>query len=305
MQATTRITTGTGIALQRAEIILSAMVVAIGLAAVVNAALRDQAVAWAAFAPALAASAALVALGGWMRAQRAMHRMALASIGTGVFMGFAGVSAIFIYTLFPLHNTVIDPILMRWDAAVGYVWLDVVTWLADHAPVGQVLGLIYHSSLVQILGLIVMLAALDRGQALHRFLATGIIGMAVTVAIWWTIPSIGTAPHALVPEDVAARSGLFSDAAMGAFLRQLADHGAAVVTPEVITGVISFPSFHMFMALMCLWFARGTWLWPLYLPLNAAMVPATLVHGGHHLIDLAAALVLFVLCTRVAARVAH
>jgi hypothetical protein len=302
MQATTRISAARTVALDLAEVMLAAMVAAIGLAAAFSAALRAQAVDWAAFAPALAASAALVALGGWMRARRGMRRLALAAIGTGVFMGFSGASAIFIYTLFPVHNALVDTRLAGWDAALGYDWTAFVGWLADHPLVGVPLAWVYHSSLVQIVGLIVVLAALGRGPALHRFLMTGVTGMTATVAIWWCIPSLGPSTLFDVPPDAAARIGLVFSPEMGDWLSRLAAQGVPVITPDVITGVIAFPSFHMFMALMCLWFARGTWLWWLYLPLNIAMVPATLAHGAHHMVDLMAAGAVFALCTALSSR---
>ena len=44
----------------------------------------------------------------------------------------------------------------------------------------------------------------------------------------------------------------------------------------------------MIMALMVVWFSRGTFAFLPLTAVNTAMVPATLTHGGHHLVDLLA-----------------
>ena len=58
-----------------------------------------------------------------------------------------------------------------------------------------------------------------------------------------------------------------------------------VIGQEHLMGLIAFPSMHTVMALMTTLFARGTRLfWPLVL-INLLMIPAILLQGGHHVVD--------------------
>jgi hypothetical protein len=210
-------------------------------------------------------------------------------------MGFTAVSSVFIFALFPLANPLIDPTLIQLDQALGYHWPGLIAWMAQYPALSQALGYVYHSSLPQILLTIVLLAALSRDLVLHRFLLVGIVTLVVAVAIWWVIPSVGPSAFQQIPEADRIATGLYYNPAYGEFLRGLVEVGPARISPEVITGVVAFPSYHMVMALMVVWFTRGT---VAFLPaalINTAMIPATLSHGGHHLVDLVGGLVVFAL----------
>ncbi len=67
-------------------------------------------------------------------------RLAAAVVGFAVFMGFTGAAAIFIFALFPVSAPLIDPALIRMDAALGYDWAGFVTALAGWPLVGTTLG---------------------------------------------------------------------------------------------------------------------------------------------------------------------
>ncbi len=280
----------------RAEWRLLALVGLLCVGCVVNAAVRDQAVAWGGFFPAFGASAMLVVIGMYIRATRPMPQLALGAIGFGIFMSFTGSVAIFIYTLFPVVYPVVDLSLMGVDAALGFVWTDFVKFIASYPLLGIGLRYVYLSILPQMVAVIILLAVLNRTIPLHRFLTVGIFCMIVTVAIWWLFPSVGPGAYAMVPIEVQAKIGLVLDAAYGAELRRLSTEGMAIITADRITGVIAFPSFHMIMACMVVWFTRGTWAFIPALAVNIAMVPATLSHGGHHLVDVFAGAVTFALC---------
>lgn len=166
----------------------------------------------------------------------------------------------------------------------------------------MVLGYVYQSALFQILLTIVLLAALARETALHRFLFVGILTLILAVSIWWLVPSVGPSAFLSIPESDRLATGLYFNPAYGAYLRNLVEIGPRVISPEIITGVVAFPSYHMIMALMVVWFTRGTFAFLPALVTNIAMVPATLIHGGHHLVDLFAAVVVFAFAVWVANR---
>ncbi len=274
----------------------------IGVLALALALTMQRQVNWPPFLGGYVATLGLAAIGGYVRQVKAAPRIALALVGAAIFTGFTAVSSIFIFALFPLPNPLIDPALIQADAVLGYHWPTAVAWLAQYPGFAAVLGYIYHSSLVQILLTIVLLAALSREIALHRFLLVGIITLIIAVAIWWVIPSVGPSAFQSIPEADRLATGLYFDPTYGQHLKNLVEVGPRQISPEVITGVVAFPSYHMIMALMVVWFSRGTFAFLPLTAVNTAMVPATLTHGGHHLVDLLAGLAVFALSVWLASR---
>jgi membrane-associated phospholipid phosphatase len=82
----------------------------------------------------------------------------------------------------------------------------------------------------------------------------------------------------------------------------LVQFGPAVIDPAHVTGVVAFPSYHMIMALLAFWYARRTPLAPLFVLTGLGMVPATLSHGGHHLVDLIGGTIVFAASALLACR---
>lgn len=278
------------------------LIAGVGLLAVALALAMQRQVNWPPFLGGYIGTLGLAAVGGYVRQAKGAPRIALALVGTSIFTGFTAVSSLFIFALFPLPNPLIDPTLIKLDAALGYYWPALVAWLADYPGLALVLGYVYQSALFQILLTIVLLAALARETALHRFLFVGILTLILAVSIWWLVPSVGPSAFLSIPESDRLATGLYFNPAYGAYLRNLVEIGPRVISPEIITGVVAFPSYHMIMALMVVWFTRGTFAFLPALVTNIAMVPATLIHGGHHLVDLFAAVVVFAFAVWVANR---
>lgn len=89
------------------------------------------------------------------------------------------------------------------------------------------------------------------------------------------------------------------DPAYGRELMRLGQEGVTHLSPKNVLGLIGFPSFHIFMAAMSVWFVPRHWLaMAVILPLNLLMLPAVLVQGGHHLSDVFGGLIFFAaVCT--------
>lgn len=293
---------GTMLRLLPAERRMLWLIAAVGVLAVALALAMQRNVNWPPFLGGYLATLGLAGIGAYIRQVKASPRIALALVGAAIFTGFTAVSSVFIFALFPLPNPLIDPVLINVDSVFGYHWPSAVALLADYPLFAKALGYVYHSSLPQILLTIVLLAALSREIVLHRFLLVGILTLIFAVTIWWIVPSVGPSGFQSIPEADRLATGLYFDPAYGKNLRNLVEVGPQQISPEVITGVVAFPSYHMIMALMVVWFTRGTFAFLPALATNTAMVPATLTHGGHHLIDLIAGLVVFFITVWIASR---
>jgi hypothetical protein len=159
------------------------LIAGVGLLAVALAMGMQRQVNWAPFLGGYFGTLGLAAVGAYVRQAKDAPRIALGLVGAAIFTGFTAVSTVFIFALFPLPNPLIDPALIELDATLGYDWSSLVGWLAGYPVLSMVLGYIYHSSLLQILLTIILLAALSREIALHRFLFVGILTLILAVAI--------------------------------------------------------------------------------------------------------------------------
>ncbi len=287
-------------AIRPVEVAMFALCVAVGLAALALIAGFDRRVEWPAFVLGMAASVGLIAVGAYARKRAAAQKLALCAIGIGIFMGFSAVAAIFIFSLFPLRNPLIDAQLAQFDALFGYSWPWYVETMTRHPEAVTVLRHVYNSSLLQVITTILILGAYGREIILHRFLMVGILGMVLTISVWWLWPSVGPSGVSSLPAEVTRVAEAFIDLDYGKYLRLLVAEGLPTIKADAIVGVVGFPSYHMVMACMVVWFLRGT---PFVVPaavLSLTMIPAALLHGEHHLIDIFGGVALFAVALRLA-----
>lgn len=258
----------------------------IGLAAILVIISMDRDIQPASFLIGFLATLALVGVGGYIRARKDSPRLALGLIGFALYMSFIVVSGLFIFALLPLPHPLYDNRLIAIDATLGYHWRGFVLWLADFPLISLALAYLYGNSLLQLLLVIFVLAWYSKPTALHRFLLTGMVTMMVTVSIWWFWPTVGPSAFQDIPDQVQKAPNLVFHPGYGAQLKELVEQGPAVITPDVIIGIIAFPSYHMIMACMVAWYSYRTILFYPAIIAGLGMIPATLSHGGHHLIDL-------------------
>jgi PAP2 superfamily len=279
--------------LSRTERFLLLVVLAAGLVACVTALALQRDVAWPPFLSGFAAAFGMAGIGAYIRGAKEKPRLALGLIGFAIFAGFTAASSIMIFALLPLPFPMVDQALVTSGHWLGYDWQEFVAAMTGYPIASQALGYVYHSALPQILLTICLLAAYGRSLQLYRFLLVGMVTLVVAVAIWWRWPSVGYVGVLPQSPEVLAANGLSFGRDYGGYLTRLLQEGPGRITPEAITGVVGFPSYHMVMACMVAWYCRRTLLFLPLLLLNLAMIPATLLHGGHHLIDLIGGLVVF------------
>ncbi|MFZ1468362.1 MAG: phosphatase PAP2 family protein [Paracoccaceae bacterium] len=291
-----------GGALAPAEWMLVLIVLGLALGSVMLAAAMGRVVNWSGFLPGIVAALGLTCVGIYARHTGKAPRLGSCAIGVGLFMGFAAFASIFIFALFPLPNPLIDQRLIAADAAFGYDWAGFVTGLAQLPLAGTGLSYVYRSALPQMVLVIILLGVLGRERDMQRFLLVGMLCMVVTIGIFFVWPSIGPSAYATIPDATAARIDLVFTSAVGNHSRDLVNFGPDVISPETIVGLVAFPSYHIIMALMVCWFSRRTVVFPLFMLSSLAMIPATLAHGGHHLMDLMGGVAIFVVAVWLTAR---
>ena len=185
---------------------------------------------------------------------------------------------------FPLQ----DARLEAWDSALGFHAVDFIAWVNRHPTFAHVLSHCYSSFFPQMIALptiLVIAGRLERAYAMtFGVLLLGIIGSSICMFF----PAAGVYVHHGI------RDGAFANVpqSLGYFTAQLdavrADPNF-MLDVEHAQGIVSFPSGHAAMAVLCAWAA-----WPLrwarfpLLAINAAMFISAIPQGAHYLVDLIA-----------------
>lgn len=225
------------------------------------------------------------------------ERIAAVTMCIALFMVFTSVMALLNYLFLPNLRPTLDLWLVSLDAKLGYNWVEAVTWSVSHPWLNDILGYAYLSNIYQVIFLIVVLGFSGRIYALHGMILTLTLGATFTVLFWIMFPSIGPSALFPLPESVTSVSKQIVGTSYGKELTELLYNGTEMIRPNDARGLISFPSFHTVMALAGIWYSRSLkWLFPFFVLLNLAVLPAVLVHGGHHLVDIPAGVAVFALC---------
>lgn len=222
--------------------------------------------------------------------------MSAALIAAGLFILFSITGSVFNYMFLPLHYPTIDRALMKIDNLMGYEWRSAVESVAHFPFIARTLFIVYTTSLPQLLLTIIILGFSGDHRRLNHFLLTGVLGGLAGIIFWIFFPSLGPSAYQDLPSWLLEAIPLAVTPSYGKELILLSTGGPSYLTPASVLGLIGFPSFHIFMAAMALWFV------PRYRPLivgsitiNMIMIPAVLVQGGHHLCDVVGGLLAFVL----------
>ncbi|WP_438748746.1 phosphatase PAP2 family protein [Pararhizobium sp. O133] len=255
----------------------------------------------AGYAGLLAIGVSALALGQYYRRFRPDARISATLTATGLFLVFSMAGSIFNYMLLPVRFPPIDATLSRIDAALGFDWPSFVIWISGYPLFGDLLRVVYFSSLPQLVLVILILGFFVDIPTLHRFLLTGIFGALLSILCWSLFPSFGASSVHSLPQAVLNTMPIAVGPAYGAELVRLGQEGVNYLTPRNVLGLIGFPSFHTVMACMSVCFVTRLRLvfWPL-LAVNLVMVPAILVQGGHHLSDVLGGVAIFCLANLLA-----
>lgn len=275
------------------EAIAAGLCVAVTCAALALAQWRGIRIDYASFAGRYLLAAVLLGIAAVYRKHNRAPRISLTLVSCALFIFYTNSGAVLNYTLIPQGATPIDPLLIRVDAALGFDWARFAEWVSTLDEVSPALRYVYVSSLFQLALLIIVLGFAGQRVALHRFMLVGMLCGSASIVIWSLAPSLGPASLMTLSPGVELRLARVLDADYTREVFALLRDGPHTVDAGHLIGLISFPSMHTGMAAMAVTYSRRTFaFWPLVV-LNALMVPAILVHGEHHLIDVVGGLALF------------
>lgn len=238
----------------------------------------------------LALIAAFLAAGGLFYEHiRRDEKLAAMLVGTSFLIATSAALSVLNYLLLTVAGHRIDDTLAAMDRALGVDWPAMMTFVSHHPLLDTVLQLAYVSVLIQIALLVVTLGFTGRTERIYSLCFGIAFGALITVAFWTVAPSFGAFSVYELPPDVARHLVLALDGHYARELVGLLAHGPGRIAPVSAQGLIGFPSYHAVMALLVAWHARDLpvlrWLG---FGVNAVVLVATPIQGGHHVVDVLA-----------------
>jgi membrane-associated phospholipid phosphatase len=186
-------------------------------------------------------------------------------------------------TAFPLA----DPMLASWDQALGLDWLQYILWADRHPDLLFWMSKTYTGLDAYSCATFVLLVAgcsVERAREFVLLFLLTAVG-ASTVGMFFPAEAAMAfyAPDPALFQHLGPRTGAYHLQAMEA----LRTDPAHVFSFHALPGLVTFPSFHTAMGLICIWCARQSPL--LFVPmllLNAVMIASTPIFGSHYFVDL-------------------
>ena len=220
-------------------------------------------------------------------------------LGAGFLCAFSLGMALLNYLVLPHVGARIDEPLAALDRDLGFDWPRAMAWMARHPLINAFAYYAYGAMLILIVMVVVVLANSEYRRIYSFCLALAAASL-ICVVVWSVAPSLG-AFSVYPPQPAYSGMLLALNPAYGAELVRLLRDGPGVINPVDGRGLIGFPSFHAAVALIAMWQVRDVpyLRWPLLI-LAGAMVLSAPIQGGHHLVDVLAAVPVAALAVMVA-----
>ncbi len=191
-----------------------------------------------------------------------------------VYTALAGVLS---YCLAAGNRSTIDAQLVSADHFLGLDWTTMYAWGKTHGVAYRVLIGAYYSLIPQLILMQIVLftkGRLDRGRELFWLFILTSLGCVLVSGLF---PAAGA---------FATFNVQTADPYVQHFLA-LRDGSMKNIDLQQIQGVVQFPSFHLALAVILTYAARGMpVLFPFFFLLNTLVIAATPLVGGHHFADL-------------------
>ncbi len=218
----------------------------------------------------------LILLSNFYRTKGKERFAALAlTIAQGI--AYSALVGVLSYLLAAGGRPLIDARLVSIDRALGIDWMAIYAKGEAYGSARRILSLAYYSLIPQFLLLQFMLFIKGRFDWGRELFWLFVLVSLACVLLGGVFPAAGAFVTFKVPVD---------DLYVQHFLA-LRDGTMKIIDLSEMTGVVQFPSFHLAMAVVLTYAARGIrYLFPVSVVWNGLMVVATPLVGGHYFADL-------------------
>ncbi|WFU12366.1 phosphatase PAP2 family protein (plasmid) [Rhizobium sp. CB3090] len=218
---------------------------------------------------------------------REMPSLRSAAETTGFGLALTGPLVMLTYVAATASQPLQDRYLIRMDRSLGIDCHELITAIDAHAMLAQTLTFAYQTFGFQLLLVPTVLSMLGRDARAYQMIgAYGLICIfASIISIWY--PALGT--YRAFSVDIHQFKNINGSLGIE-FAKQLVavrDDPNFILRLESASGIISFPSVHAAVAVLCAWAAwEIKWVrWPFVL-LNVLMICSAVTEGAHYIVDL-------------------
>jgi len=213
-------------------------------------------------------------------------KLAAMLTGTAFLLGMSAAFSVMNYLLLTVAGHRIDAELAAVDRAMGVDWPAMMAFVAHYPAANVALKVIYLSVLPQVAVLVVAQGLIGKPERIYALCLAVSAGAAISIFTWTLMPAFG----AFSVYDVSnLHMSLALDTNYARELTNLLAHGPGRISPTDAKGLIGFPSYHGTLALLVAWYARDLKVIRWFaLGINAVVIAATPIQGGHHLVDVLA-----------------
>jgi membrane-associated phospholipid phosphatase len=235
---------------------------------------------------------------GKRRAAPQIRMMCHAGIcSTLFFVIYTAVITILSYLVASLNFPLYDRELAQWDAAIGFDWKAFLGWVNSHPLIGKILVWIYHSSVIQLVAIILLLSITIKTSRLQELCDLYVMTSVIAVVLSGLIPAAGAyayhAPGPMLFNNLNPSAGLWHIE----HYEGLRNGSYRLIELGQMQGLVTFPSFHTCFAITLAWCFRDfRWLFPITIAVCGAVLVSTLTEGGHYLVDVLAGIVIAIAC---------
>jgi PAP2 superfamily protein len=263
------------------DVLLWGLIAATIVAAALAVGIAGLSFDWTSVALPAVACIALGAIAWFYRYRRPDERIVACLIAVAQIVAFSAAGAVLSYALATANRPLWDDALLSWDGALGFDWRAYVGFVAARPWLHAVLTAAYATLIAQMVVAVAVLGLSGRIVEAKICNAAVVISALVTIVVSPLVPAMPMFLHAdVAPHDYPK---------FLVHLMALRDGTMETVSLADVDGIISFPSYHTALALILtasVWKLR--WLrWP-FVVLNALLIAATPIHGGHYFVDLIA-----------------
>lgn len=193
------------------------------------------------------------------------------------------------YAAMRLGMPLADTALIRMDAMLGFDWPAFVRWVDARPTIAVMLQHGYSAFSFQVLLLPMVLIAVGLQKRAYQFVLGFLLLCVLAAIVSVPFPSEGAyVAHGLDGKSLHHINSHFGYFFLESF-RAVREQDLFVLSSHNVGGIITFPSVHAAVAVLCAWAA-----WPsrlLRYPLlfvNILMFVSALTHGAHYLVDILA-----------------
>jgi len=211
--------------------------------------------------------------------------------GAAFLLGMSASFSLLNFLLLTVAGPRIDQPLAAIDRALGFDWPATMALMVHYPIVNAIFQLFYLSVLPQIALLLILTGIFGRFETIYDFSIAVALGAAISIGVWTMAPSFGAFSVYALPHNIANHLALALDHRYAQQLIALLTQGPGHISPDDAKGLIGFPSYHAALAAIAAWQAWGIRAarWP-FAAVNAVVLVATPVQGGHHVVDVIAGL---------------